>query len=86
VNSGERHATEAAVNPTGVSDERALASQLLPGGFLERIQHILRQVNLLPIVNMFVTLLTSQETVRSRTVRINHVLQVHGSGKALIRY
>jgi len=52
VNKGERHATEAAVNPTGVSDKRVFASQLLPGGFRERIQHILRQVNLLPIVNM----------------------------------
>lgn len=52
MNYGERHATEAAVNPTGVSDKRVFASQLLPGGFPERIQHILRPVNLLPIINM----------------------------------
>jgi len=52
VSEGERHATESAVNPTGVSDKRAFASQLLPGGFPERILHILRQVHLLPIVNV----------------------------------
>jgi len=47
----------------------------------------MRQVNLLPIVNMRVTLRTSHETERRRSVWIkkynNHALQLEGSRKAL---
>jgi len=78
------------VNLTMVSDKRESGSQLLPAGFPVRVQHILPQVNLLPNVNMCVTLRTSQETVRRRIVRIkqynNRVLQLAGSTEALDRY